>query len=294
MPLSQRQSQKRKKKVKQGINFVLNHFPKDNIFPRELSTQALAGEPPVIIHNKKEMFRVYEQSDFIDCKVSAYPAFTSEKFIHNNGINIQTPDFIFINMASKQSSSSSPTILSCNSGSVIVDQVKALCPILQNIKELLYGAKPTILWDGSGFQIYQPVQTITLEDIEKEFIDFEHLEEFRRFVTKQYLLSNLFLEFSKHMLLSYSKDIRLYPLWKSSHSFCNPSMLTIPGTINSKCIVSGGTEQEIQIAQAWNGNRPKVDILIANFQAYLSDLKEYQEKKEGVGGEKTTVCYHFQ
>ncbi|MGC2425538.1 MAG: hypothetical protein WA421_00770 [Nitrososphaeraceae archaeon] len=30
MPLSQRQSQKRKKKVKEGIEFVLNHFPKDN------------------------------------------------------------------------------------------------------------------------------------------------------------------------------------------------------------------------------------------------------------------------
>jgi hypothetical protein len=66
MPLSQRQSQKRKKKVKEEINFVLNHLPKDNTFSREISTQALAGEPPVIIHNKKEMFRVYEQSDFID------------------------------------------------------------------------------------------------------------------------------------------------------------------------------------------------------------------------------------
>jgi hypothetical protein len=66
MPLSQRQSQKRKKKVKEGIDFVLNHFPKDNTFPREISTQDLARKPPVIIHNKKEMFRVYEQSDFID------------------------------------------------------------------------------------------------------------------------------------------------------------------------------------------------------------------------------------
>jgi hypothetical protein len=62
MPLSQRQSQKRKKKVKEGIEFVLNHFPKDNTYPREISTQDLAGKPPVIIHNKKEMFRVYEQS----------------------------------------------------------------------------------------------------------------------------------------------------------------------------------------------------------------------------------------
>lgn len=66
--LRQRQSQKRRKKVKEGINFVLNYFPKDNIFPRAISTQALSREPAVtIVHNKNEMLSVYEQSDFIDC-----------------------------------------------------------------------------------------------------------------------------------------------------------------------------------------------------------------------------------
>lgn len=151
-------------------------------------------------------------------------------------------------------------------------------------------------------QIYQPVQRVTLEDIEEEYIDFEHLEEFRKFVTQQYLLSNLFLEFSKQRLLSYNKGNRIHPLddplWKSSptHSFPNPSMLMIPGTLNSKCIVNSSTEQEIEIVQTWDGNRPKVDLLLANFRAYLTDQKEYQEKKGGVGGgkEKTTACYHFQ
>lgn len=50
--LRQLESQKRKKKVKEGINFVLNHFPKDNIFPRAISTQALSRDLAVtIVHN---------------------------------------------------------------------------------------------------------------------------------------------------------------------------------------------------------------------------------------------------
>lgn len=91
------------------------------MFPREISTQQSSSyvQSGTIVYNKKEMFSVYEQSDFIDCKVSAYPAFTSKKFIHYNTVNIQTPDFIFINIMSKQSgsgSSSSSTTSSCKSG----------------------------------------------------------------------------------------------------------------------------------------------------------------------------------
>ena len=223
--LHQQGKKSKKKKIKEGINLILNHFHKHDVFPRAISTQALPRESPVIIHDENEMFRAYEQSGFIDCKVSVYPL-TTEKFIHHNGINIHTSDFIFINLTSKSSSLSppppSPTILSCNAGSGIVDQAKALYSILQNIKDLLSEARPTILWTGNGFQVYQPVNTITLEDMEEEYIDLEYLHEFRKFVSKQQVLSNLFLEFSKQRLLSYNNTTRLYPLYcplyKSSSS----------------------------------------------------------------------------
>jgi hypothetical protein len=288
MSLSQRQSQKREKKVKEGINFVLNHFPKDNVFPREISTQQSSSyvQSGTIVYNKKEMFSVYEQSDFIDCKVSAYPAFTSEKFIHYNRVNIQTPDFIFINTMSKQSgsgSSSSSTTSSCKSGSEIVDQVNILFPILQNIKELLYEAKPTILWDGNGFQIYQPVQTITLEDLENEYIDLERLEEFRCFITQQQLLSSLFLDFSTQRLLykdSYDDNTnRHYTSNIISYKF--PYMLPIPGTLNSIYIsIDDDEKSEIQIAQKWDSNRPKIDILLSAFQAHLTYRKNIKKEKD--------------
>jgi hypothetical protein len=228
MSVLRQQPKKRKKKIKEGINFILNHFHKHDVFPRAISTQALSGKSPVIIHDENEMLRAYEQSGFIDCKVSVYSAFTTEKFIHHNGINIHTPDFIFINLTSKSSSLSSPpptspTILSCNAGSGIVDQARTLLSILQNIKELLYEARPTILWTGNGFQVCRPVQTITLEDMEEEYIDLEYLEEFRKFVSKQQVPSNLFLEFLKQRLLSCNNTTRLYPLYYPLYKSCSSS-----------------------------------------------------------------------
>ena len=66
-------SHNRKKKVKEGINFILSYFPKHNVFPRAICIQALTKELPIIIHNKNEMFRTCEQFDFIGYKVRTYP-----------------------------------------------------------------------------------------------------------------------------------------------------------------------------------------------------------------------------
>ena len=85
MSISPQQPQRRKKEIEEGINFILNYYPKYNIFTRAISTQALPRESPIIIHYKNEMFRPYEQSSFIDCKVTVYP-FTTEKFIQYHEI----------------------------------------------------------------------------------------------------------------------------------------------------------------------------------------------------------------
>ena len=286
---------RKKRNVGEGINFILRHFPEDKIFPRTISIKDSSGEQ-FVVYNKKEMFRAYKQANFIDCEVSAYAAYSAEKYIHDNGINMQTPDFIFleINNRSLLLLSSSPPPSSIDGRSRLIDQVKVLYAILQNIKELLYGANPTVLWAGNCFQIYQPVQAITLEELEEEFIDLKHVREFRRFFTQQYLLSNLFLEFSKQkILLLHNKNNDYYhyyyyqnnhsnkpcrshdPLYESLHD-----MLMIPGTLNSKCN-SSGKEHEVQIIQTWDGNRPKIDLLLNDFQKYLLALKVYRRTNSG-------------
>ena len=262
----------RKQKVREGIHFILRHFPEDKIFPRTISTKDSSGEQ-FIVYSKKEMFRAYEQADFIDCKVGAYDVYAAKQYIYDNGINMQTPDFIFIDINNRSLSSSLPETHSNR----LVDQVKAIDAILENMKGILYRANPTILWAGNCFHIYQPIEAITLERIE-EFIDLKCIAEFRRFFTQQYLLSILFLEFSKQKILLYKNNDHHYYHNNSSNplqdlSYKSPhNMLMIPGALHPKCNASNKDEEdEVQIAQAWDGNRPKIDLLLAGFQAYLTE-----------------------
>jgi hypothetical protein len=274
MPSLKHKRTQRKQKVGEGINFILRHFPQDKIFPRRISTKDSSPEQ-FIIYNKKEMLKAYEQADFIDCKVSAYAAYTAEEYIYDNGINMQTPDFIFIDINNRSLSSPSSLPQTLNSDR-LADQVKVIDAILQNMKEMLYGANPTILWAGNCFHIYQPVEAITLERIE-EFIDLKYIAEFRKFFTKQHLLSALFSEFSKQKILLYKHND-----YHHNHNSCSNAlkdlsiksphhMLMIPGTLHSKFSASNKDEEdEIQIAQTWDGNRPKLDLLLAGFQIYLT------------------------
>jgi hypothetical protein len=52
MSISSQLEKNRKKKIKEGINFILNHFSKYNVFPGALTAQAFSGGSPVIIYKK--------------------------------------------------------------------------------------------------------------------------------------------------------------------------------------------------------------------------------------------------
>ena len=67
------QSKKRKNKERQNIRFILNHF-KEPIFPRTVSSRSTTYDATQfkVVYNEEEMFRIYKQSKFIDCRVSIY------------------------------------------------------------------------------------------------------------------------------------------------------------------------------------------------------------------------------
>jgi hypothetical protein len=56
-------------------------------------------------------------------------------------------------------------------------------------------------------------------------------------------------------------------------------MLRIPGSQNSKCIVAG-TNSEIKIIQRWDGYRPKINLLLGSFYAYLVNQQIKEKKRE--------------
>src|SRR5215210_7026917 len=169
-----------------GIDFILTHL-EEPLFPRTISTYRSEGRQ-FEVFSKEEMIKAFEQSDFLDCRVNAYPSYTEYK-----GINRQPPNFLFIDLDKD-----------------IVETARAhrlaLTNTLRNIKEKLSEAYPTVLWSGNGYHIYQPIEAFVLE------------------------------------------------------------------------------EEEVKIIQRWDGYRPKINLLLRSFHAYLVDqrIKELQRQKEQI------------
>jgi hypothetical protein len=131
--------------VEQGLDFILSHF-QGPLFPRTISTYKTHGAQ-FEAFSKKHMIKAFEDSNFLDCRVNAYPC-----HIEYKGINRQAPNFIFIDLDKESFHTERGLRL-------------ALAASLKNIKEKLAGT-PTVLWSGNGYHIYQPIEAFVLEQEE--------------------------------------------------------------------------------------------------------------------------------
>lgn len=225
-----------------GIDFILTHL-EEPLFPRTISTYRSEGRQ-FEVFSKEEMIKAFEQSDFLDCRVNAYPSYTEYK-----GINRQSPNFLFIDLDRSTFETEREHRL-------------ALTSTLRNIKEKLAEGYSTILWSGNGYHIYQPIEAFVLEE-EEVFNEFDQP-------------SKAFLKFAEQYLSNNKSDPSHNPSFKSC-------MIRIPGSFNSKCILEG-KDSEVKIIQRWDGYRPKINLLLRSFHAYLVDqrIKELQRQKEQI------------
>jgi hypothetical protein len=160
-------------------------------------------------------------------------------------INRQAPDLIFIDLDRSTFKSERVHKL-------------ALTATLKNIKEKVEG-KPTVMWSGNGYHIYQPIEGEVLEQVEL-FSKFEQP-------------SKSFLRFAEWYLSNGKSD----HAHNTTVSFKN-CMLRIPGSHNSKCLKEG-EDSQVRIIQKWDGHRPKINLLLGRFYSYLVD-QEVKETKE--------------
>ena len=107
------------------------------------------------------------------------------------------------------------------------------------------------MWTGNGYHLYQPIQPIGGEVLER-------LETFYDFLP--YLngidLTSEFLRFSERFLSNGKSDSNHNPAIKSC-------LLTIAGTINTK------NNSEVKIIQKWDGNRPPIQYITQYFMSHL-------------------------
>jgi hypothetical protein len=178
--------------VEEGLDFILRHFKEG--FPRTISTKATEGRQ-IVVYSKEESLARFKASNYLDCKINAYP-----RFIEWKRINRQPPNFIFIDLDQGRFK--------------LIDRVldKTLKNICQRFNTTV---NPTVIWSGHGYHIYLPVEAFVLEE-ESEFNKFGYP-------------SRKFIQFAEEFL----SDKKADPCHTKALSFKN-CMIRIPGSFNSK------------------------------------------------------------
>jgi hypothetical protein len=166
--------------IEKGLDFILSHFEQPTIFPRTISTSK-SKNYQIMVTEKEAIIKKYEESDFIDCRINAFPSLKEVVIWESNFIFI---DLDLANFKNKRSLN------------------LALNKTLRNIKERLDG-HPTVLETGGGYHIYQPM----------EGIEFAKYRDFNKF--NDYNLFNEFLRFSKDFLSNGKADKKNNPSLKS-------------------------------------------------------------------------------
>jgi hypothetical protein len=217
--------------IETNLDFVIEHLS-DPLFPRTIMTKALGYQKEVF--NKHELLAYFKASNYHDCRINAYPAYTEYR-----GINLTAPSFIMIDLDLKDFDLS------------IEKLDKILNKTLTKITDAFHDSQPTVLWTGNGYHIYQPVHGFILEEIDR-FASL--IDPYKKDLTSR------FMQFAE----SFFTDKKCDPQHRPSIKSC---LLRIPGTINSKC------NQEVKIVQRWNGIRPPINYLLRDYRIWLVSEK---------------------
>ena len=239
--------------IGRGLEFILSHLSPP-YFPRNIMTYRLGRQ--VLVDSLQEAMRYYRESEYIDCRISAYlPSSIAGSATRSDG-GLMTPTLVMIDIDRSRFTSERAFKL-------------AVSTTLKNIKAEL-SSKPTVIWSGNGCHIIQPMTAIALESI-----DF-----FSPAVIGTDHPSVKFLRWTEEHLSNGKSD----PAHNKTLSFGN-CMLRIPGSHNSKCVNANGgvldsDKTAVKIIQQWNGLRPSMMLLIGSFHAHLVDQKMKQNHRD--------------
>lgn len=247
--------------IRENINFILSHFENQHeLFPRTIMTLKTRGQRKIeyesdIQKSKEKIFEYFKKSDFIDCKINAFP-FNTEHTIVDFQVKNRTADsFIMIDLDLKDIENKNKEKLD-----------KHLDETLKNLfikfNEESY---PTVLWTGNGYHIYQPIKGIVFEKY-KIFYDFLPYVDNKNLTTE-------FLRFSKKVFTNGKDDPKHLPSIKSC-------LVRVPGTLNSK------NNQKVRIIQKWDGKSPGIQWITSDFNDYLIKKKIDKVSKKEINNKK--------
>jgi hypothetical protein len=190
------------------------------------------------VGSKDELLNHFEQSNYEDCRINAYPSFANYR-----GINRVAPSFLMIDLDLRDFANASDRL------------DRGLKRVLGKIHTLIRGY-PSVLWTGNGYHIYQPMEGFILEEEDR----------FARLVDPGGKdLTSKFMQFAEDFLTNKKGDPQHNPT-------VNSCLVRIPGKINSKC------GQIVNIIQRWDGQRSAIQYLLRQFRRWLIDEKIEEQR----------------
>ncbi len=238
-------SSTREQKVNDAVDFTLQHS-QEPIFPRTIMTAGTPGQ--VVVSSKDQILAYFKAANYKDCRINAFPRYTSY-----NGINRQPANFIFIDL----------DLTNFSNDRVKLDRVKdRTCKNIQ--KAFGDNIQPTVLWTGGGFHIYLPLSGDIIPEQHEVFAEFADWWRINR--NKD--LTSVFMGFAERFFTNGRCDRAHTPTVKSC-------LLRVPYTMNTK----RQPEQEVAIIQPWNGERGAIQYVLRDFRYYLFDNR-FKDKIE--------------
>jgi hypothetical protein len=225
-----------KQRVIEGVDFMLEHF--GSIFPRSVATLA-TSHCQVQVNSREEIIQRFEESDFIDCYMSIFPAYNKKEHYK--------PNHIFIDIDRQHFTTDQ-------------ELEQAVEDTIQNIRRTFGNdVSPTISASGNGIHIHLPI------DMPGPLEDVTELSQFKD-------VSNEFLRYLERRISNWKSDPNHNISFRSS-------LFRVPGTYNLKCIKSGKEPSDVKIIKRWNKVlvRPSLELL-HDFLAYMTQ-KEIIDKK---------------
>ena len=171
--------------IKTGLDFILSHFNQNRLFPRKIQTSKSKGRQ-IKVFSKQEVLYYFVESNYIDCRINAFPS-----YIEYKGIQRYPPDLVFIDIDRSNFKDDKSF-------------ENALSKTKRNIKEKLNGGYPTINNSGNGYHIIQPIECP---------IVLEQIEQFQKYKNNNnFFISQEFLRFAKDYLSNGKADKNNYLL----------------------------------------------------------------------------------
>jgi len=236
--------------IEEGLDFIEGHF-EPPIYPRRISTYKTRGKQ-VQVDNREAISR-FKECNQLDSRISAYPYPIPEC----RGINRQSPNLFLADLDKKNFKKKKSF-------------EEAMQNTLENFKDKLDGASPSVLWSCGGNHFLQPLCVGIVLEMESVFAEF--VEPSRKLM--QYL----------EKLVT---DNKADPSHSNTVSF-NNCMIRIPRSYKSKYIrfndkgevVNIPPQSQVRIIQRWDGYRPNIRWIFKDHWINLIQERNNEALKE--------------